>query len=169
MKKFTTPQETYDYLNNCLENEIEDVFYLIWPESGILQGNHEKAIPYKNKKIYDMNRHGGVLVTNVGDISYVYLSKTPDKFNVLFCNFIIQKLREKGIYAYYSQNDLLIDSKFKFMGEMRIELKEDYYFFAGHISFSVLSDDIAQICTKKQEKIPRGLKEWGIYTEEVEQ
>ena len=170
MKKINKAKETYEYLNFCINNEIEDTFYCIFDEVCIHTGSDD-ILTWENKidmPVYNIDRYGGTFVANIGDIAIVHLTKTQDNFLYYLSNFLNKKLLEKQIKSNRQKNDLIIDKKFKFMGDMNKKVTNNLFFKGAHISFKTNNELIKQVCNKKQDKTPMGLNEWNIQNTEVE-
>lgn len=110
---------------------------------------------------------GGAVVVNKGDMSVVYFGTVGNVVMKDFAMYLIERYKERGLNATYEDNDVLIDG-YKISG-----LSATPY---GHIQYSTIHigintnlDHIKAICKKPMKKIPKGLSEYGITTEEVEQ
>ncbi len=117
--------------------------------------------------ILDTRHTGGVVVVNRGDISVVFFGAVGNQVMQDFAMYLIDRYKEKGLNATYEGNDVLIDG-YKISG-----LSATPY---GHIQYSTIHigvntnlDHIKAICKKPMVKVPKGLSEYGITTEEVEQ
>lgn len=110
---------------------------------------------------------GGVVVVGEGDISVIHFGEIGNDFMCRFALYLIERYKEKGLNATFDGNDVLIDG-YKISG-----LSATPY---GHIQYSTIHigintnlEDIKTICHKPMNKVPKGLSEYGITTEEVEQ
>lgn len=117
-------------------------------------------------EIVESYNNAGTIVSNVGDI-LIGQTNAPnngwyDKFIVYFVNWLMSK----GLNAEFKDNDILVDG-YKVCG-MCITRYGRIDYTGGIISINTNLTDIFKICRKPMVKVPRGLSEWGITTEEVE-
>lgn len=117
--------------------------------------------------VLDTKHTGGVVVVSKGDMSVVHFGEIGNKYLEDFAMYLIERYKERGLNATYEDNDVLIDG-YKISG-----LSSTPY---GHIQYSTIHvgintnlDHIKQICRKPMKKVPKGLSEYGITSEEVEQ
>lgn len=169
MKKYTQSDTMY-HLQYCLKNKIEDCFYGVWEQSSIHYGEDKdfnKDVAYERLlNQYKVRRSGGAIVAQPGDVCCVFLNNDSSDFMSQLKLFIKQKLEERNIKITTDKNDLLIDDK-KFFGDIR-EKFGNFYFYGCHISLSVDLETIQKVCLKPMEKVPVGLSEYGISTQDVE-
>jgi lipoate-protein ligase A len=118
-------------------------------------------------KILEEPYSGGVIVSNIGDIWVVDFGEIKNDFAKRFSSYIIDFLKSKGLEASYQDNDILVDG-YKVSGSV-VNRYSNITFSAFHLGINTNLEDIKKICTKPMKKIPKGLSEYGITTEEVEQ
>ena len=75
-------------------------------------------------------------------------------------------MKEKKINVIIADNDLLIDGKYK-CGSYSSRRFNDILYTAVHISIRADVDMIHSICLKPMNKLPKGLSEFGITTDEI--
>ena len=116
--------------------------------------------------VLDTQHTGGVVVVSEGDISVVHFGAIGDKWMRRFADYLIEQYKKRGLKATYEDNDVLIDG-YKISG-----LSATPY---GHIQYSTIHigintnlEHIKAICRKPMKKVPKGLSEYGITTEEIE-
>jgi lipoate-protein ligase A len=116
--------------------------------------------------ILDTKHTGGVVVVNAGDISVIHFGYIGNDWMHRFAMYLVEQYKERGLNATFDGNDVLIDG-YKISG-----LSATPY---GHIQYSTIHigintnlEDIKAICKKPMVKVPKGLSEYGITTEEVE-
>lgn len=80
-------------------------------------------------------------------------------------NKIIVLLKEKGYNASIVNNDILINNK-KIV-DFGSRMFGDILYIAIHISINIDINLIKKICTKPMDKIPDGLVNYGINTEDI--
>ena len=118
-------------------------------------------------EIYEAYYNGGTIVGNEGDIAFAHFSHIGNGWMENFIEHFLDWLKGKGLNAVYESNDILVDG-YKVCGMCTTRYgRIDYT--AGFISLNTNLDHIKQICKKPMVKVPKGLSEYGITTEEVEQ
>lgn len=117
--------------------------------------------------VLDTKHTGGVVVVSEGDVSVIHFGEIANDWMRRFAKYLIKRYKEKGLDATFDGNDVLVDG-YKISG-----LSATPY---GHIQYSTIHigintnlDHIKAICRKPMVKVPKGLSEYGITTEEVEQ
>ena len=84
-----------------------------------------------------------------------------------FADYFVDWLKSKGLNAEYVSNDIVVDG-YKVCG-MAITRYGRIDYTAGFIGINTNLDNIKAICKKPMVKVPKGLSEYGITTEEAEQ
>jgi lipoate-protein ligase A len=111
--------------------------------------------------------NGGTIVTNPGDLVighyYVLDNEWHKRFSTYFCNWLC----EKGLKASLENNDITVDG-YKVCG-ICITRYGNLDFTGVAIGINTNLDHIKAICKKPMVKVPKGLSDYGITTEEVEQ
>ena len=110
---------------------------------------------------------GGVVVVSEGDISVIHFGEIGNSVMHDFAMFLVEKYREKGLNATFDGNDVLIDG-YKISGLSATPYGHTQY-STIHIGINTNLDDIKAICTKSMVKVPKGLSDYGITADEVEQ
>lgn len=111
--------------------------------------------------------NGGVIVGNKGDVAIIHFQKINNGWYHRFVSCFINWLKEKGLNVFYDGNDILVDG-YKVCGMAVVRYgRIDYT--AGFISMNPNMEHIKALCKKPMEKVPKGLRDYGITTEEVEQ
>lgn len=177
MRAKVTEQQYLQIFKELIRNNYQnDKYYAVISYPACIHESrlHDYNEQYANEHditILHSNRAGGTIVAFQGDIDFFYVqdkNKVPEILNIL-CNY----LRSKGINAYWDPNnenighDIVIDGIYK-VATFTNTICEKNVFTAGHISMHVNLELIKHICTKPMKKTPRGLDEYGITTEEVE-
>lgn len=110
---------------------------------------------------------GGVVVVGEGDVSVIHFGDIGNRTMLDFAEYLVEQYKKRGLNASFDGNDVLIDG-YKISG-----LSATPY---GHIQYSTIHigvntnlDDIRVICTKPMTKVPKGLSDYGITTDDVEQ
>lgn len=123
-----------------------------------------KAMGYEVNEAY---YNGGTIVCNKGDMAFAHFQHLDNGWHQRFVSYFVDWLKAKGLNADYVSNDIVVDG-YKVCGLCTTRYgRIDYT--AGFISVNTNLDHIKAICRKPMVKVPKGLSEWGITTEEVEE
>lgn len=117
-------------------------------------------------EVYEAFNNGGTILANPGDVVIGHFYKPDNDWRDKFVAYFVDWLRAKGLNAEYTKNDVLVDG-YKVCG-MCVTRYGRIDYTGGIISMNVNLDHIKAICKKPMEKVPKGLSEYGITTEEVE-
>lgn len=166
-------QNCIELISNAIKNQEECFIYGTTAKTVVLCGDSGLYnIDYINKNnLFAPNipNVGGVMVLSAGDIELAYFSKNLNcKFNYEIANIIIEYLNKKNINCKLYGNDLIIDEKYK-CGSFSSIIINNILYSAFHISVNVDLELIKKICKKPMAKIPKGLSEFGITTEEIKE
>lgn len=117
--------------------------------------------------VLDTKHTGGVVVVSKGDMSVVHFGEIGNKFLEDFAMYLIEWYKSKGLNATYEDNDVLIDG-YKISGLSATPYGNIQY-STIHIGINTNLDHIKAICRKPMKKVPKGLSDYGITSEEVEE
>lgn len=110
--------------------------------------------------------NGGTIVNNVGDLLIGHFYQCENGWCDRFASYFVDWLKFKGLNAEYTNNDILVDG-YKVCGTCITRYgRIDYT--SVFIGINTNLDHIKAICRKPMKKVPKGLSEYGITTEEVE-
>lgn len=117
--------------------------------------------------IYESYYNGGTLVAQKGDLAFAHFFSIDNGWCERFAEYFVSWLKDKGLNAVYDKNDILVDG-YKVCATCVTRYgRIDYTtIFVG---MNTNLDHIKVICRKRMEKVPKGLSDYGITTEEVEQ
>lgn len=119
-------------------------------------------------KCINLGNAGGCIVAFPGNVELGHFSKDLDNtFIERLTEAVLRVLENKGLYVTKDNNDLLINGVYKVFSTSRAIYNKSIAFSAVHISINCDTDIVRKICTKPMVKIPKGLSEYGITTEEV--
>lgn len=118
-------------------------------------------------EVYEAAYNGGTIVANKGDIALAHFQHIGNGWHGRFVSYFVDWLKSKGLNAEYLDNDILVDG-YKVCG-MCVTRYGRIDYTAGLIGINTNLDHIKAICKKPMKKVPKGLSEYGITTEEVEQ
>lgn len=163
-------EDAFTHLNYILKNQIEDFFIAIIDDTVVHYGEDggfdETKTTELGIKCYNLKKKGGAMVTSPGDVVYCFTTKREcAHFDTELRKFLATKLIERNIKTEQINNDLLANGK-KCSGTMHQQIGK-LHFYGGHISIGCNLDLIKEICTKEMVKIPCGLSDYGITTENV--
>ena len=111
--------------------------------------------------------NGGTIVTNKGDMLMGHFYTIENGWRNKFVEYFVNWLKSKGLNAEYVDNDILVDD-YKVCGTC-ITRHGCIDYTSVFVGINTNLDHIKKICTKPMKKIPKGLSEYGITTEEVEE
>lgn len=117
--------------------------------------------------VLDTRHTGGVVVVSEGDISVIHFGEIGNDWMHNFARYLIERYRDRGLDASFDGNDVLVDG-YKISG-LSATPHGHVQYSTIHIGVNTNLDHIKAICKKPMVKVPRGLSEYGITTEEVEQ
>lgn len=118
-------------------------------------------------EVYESFNNGGTILASVGDIMFSHVGKIDNGWIFRFAHYFVEWLKAKGLNASHDNNDVLVDG-YKVCG-MCITRYGRIDFSSGFIGLTANLDHIKAICKKPMVKVPKGLVDYGISTEEVEQ
>jgi hypothetical protein len=118
-------------------------------------------------EIVESYNNAGTIVSNAGDVLIGHFYEPNNGWYDRFIAYFLDWLKAKGLNAVYESNDILVDG-YKVCG-MCITRYGRIDYTGGIISVNVNLDHIKAICKKPMKKVPKGLSEYGITSEEVEQ
>lgn len=110
---------------------------------------------------------GGVVVVSKGDISVIHFGEIGNHVMHDFATYLVEQYKERGLDATFDGNDVLVDG-YKISG-LSATPYDNLQYSTIHIGINTNLEDIKVICTKPMVKVPKGLKEYGIRAEEIEQ
>lgn len=118
-------------------------------------------------EIVESYNNAGTIISNAGDVLIGHFDRPENGWYDRFVAYFIDWLRAKGLNAEYVSNDILVDG-FKVCG-MCVTRYGRIDYTGGIISVNVNLEHIKALCWKPMKKVPKGLRDYGITTEEVEE
>lgn len=122
-----------------------------------------KALGYEIVESYN---NAGTIVSNKGDVLIGHFAQPDNGWYNRFIQYFIDWLKAKGLNAEFVSNDIVVDG-YKVCG-MCITRYGRIDYTGGIISVNTNLDHIKAICKKPMQKVPKGLSEYGITSQEVE-
>ena len=117
-------------------------------------------------EIVESFNNGGTILANSGDIIFSHLDAPDNGWLARFADRFIDWLKDKGLNAEKVNNDILVDG-YKVCG-LCITRYGRIDFSSAILGINTNLEHIKAICRKPMQKVPKGLREYGITTEEVE-
>ena len=118
-------------------------------------------------EIVESYNNAGTIISNEGDVLIGHFAEPDNGWYDRFIAYFLDWLKAKGLNAIYESNDILVDGN-KVCG-MCITRYGRIDYTGGIISMNVNLDHIKAICRKPMKKVPKGLSDYGITSEEVEE
>lgn len=122
------------------------------------------ALGYEVVETYN---NASTVVHSKGDILFGHFCTVDNGWCERFVAYFVGWLKAKGLNAEGVRNDVVVDG-YKVCG-MAITRYGRIDYTAGFIGINTNLDHIKAICKKPMVKVPKGLSDYGITTEEVEQ
>lgn len=173
MKKYNSEVEyVKDVEPNVLKEDKEETSIIVLDKTEVLyckEGTcftdycEENKIPYVQQSIF---KNPGCIVGVKGNIFLGVKRKIkPIPFSIKFVRELCRYFHKKGLKVRTNGNDVLIDN-FKVASGCLVPVK-GYYYMGFQISINQDLELIKKVCNKPMVKIPKGLGEYGITTEEM--
>lgn len=118
-------------------------------------------------EIVETYNNASTVVHEKGDILFGHFGEIDNDWYNRFIAYFVEWLKAKGLNADFVSNDIVVDG-YKVCG-MAITRYGRIDYTAGFIGVNTNLENIKAICKKPMVKVPKGLSEYGITTEEVEQ
>ena len=118
-------------------------------------------------EVVESYNNGGTIISNAGDVLIGHFAELDNGWRDRFATYFLGWLKAKGLNADYVSNDIVVDG-YKVCG-LCITRYGRIDYTGGIIGINTNLDHIKAICKKPMVKVPKGLSEYGITTEEVEQ
>lgn len=116
--------------------------------------------------IIESYNNGGTILSNAGDILIGHFAEIENGWYKRFASYFLEWLKSKGLNADFINNDILIDN-YKVCG-LCVTRYGNIDYTGGIIGMNTKLDHIKAICRKPMIKVPKGLYDYEITTEEVE-
>ena len=161
-----------EYISKALQGK--DTYVLAEYEEDVVSygvdenPNFEYCVKH-NLRTTNLGRRGGVFFIKKGDIAFGSIAKglnNEPAFEVR--DKLLQFLKAKGLNATADGNDIMIDNTYKVFGWSSHYFHNlDKLFIVCHFTMSVDLNTIKNVCPKPMIKIPKGLNDYGITTEDI--
>lgn len=172
MKKINY-NELENELVTRINNKINGGVYLIHNEPLIILSNIPDAnfdyIEQSNFNVWNSRNFGGTIVAFPNDIDVGILKKDGFNLGKNILIFLKEKLSKYIVNLEIVGNDLLVDNKYKVISYASTNAGDNYIYTVVHISLNPNVEIISKVCTKEMKKIPKGLSDYGLTTELIEE
>ena len=169
--KMTDAQNCVFELKKSIECGLHKVIYMVIDSKFV--GVHKKAQASEEccdnlgYIICEEYCNGGTAVLNKGDFAFAHFGKVENGWAFKFAAYFVDWLRARGLNAEFVDNDVLVDGR-KVCG-LAITRYGRIDYTGGFIGINTNLEHIKAICRKPMAKVPIGLSEYGITTEDVEE
>lgn len=124
-----------------------------------------------NIPCYDQNRNGGAIVWSAGNIGIAFVYNNRERGGFVLGRLLpdlSKYLSKRGLSITMNRNDILVDG-YKVASAIGYNFGENYYWTYDGLQISINQDMevIKNVCKKPMVKVPKGLSEYGITTEEI--
>lgn len=117
--------------------------------------------------VYPAFYNGGTILCNKGDLVFAHFGNPGNGWIYGFVNYFVDWLKARGLNAEFVDNDVLVDG-YKVCGTC-ITRHGQIDYTCCFVCIDIDLNHITALCRKAMNKVPKGLSEYGITTEEVEQ
>lgn len=166
-----TNSEWLEKVNSYIQGGVHCIAYGIQDSPVVLTHRKtqidEEVCKEIGYTVYEAFNNGGTILTEAGDVEIGHWYVPENGWRDRFVEYFVAWLKFKGLNAVYYDNDVFVDG-YKVCGTCITRYgRIDYT--GIHISINTNLDHIKAICRKPMVKVPKGLREYGITTEETEQ
>lgn len=167
----TTFDEAIDLVTNIISEQKEACVYCISDENCAIVGSNFGAniqeIERCGIRSGQINHEGGTIIASPGDVQIGILTEgySGHVYRDIIINGIIDKLKANNHDAILEGNDILVNGR-KVVG-FGSRMFGKILFTAIQVSIDINLDLIKSICTKPMTKMPDGLKNYGITTQDI--
>lgn len=158
-------------LPNYLSSSEDQLYFVYGEKNYVLSNGSDFNVQYcldNDIEIIRTEHNGGTIVSSKDDIYIVFFSQNNNNFGTQLCHKFLEFLKDRGINASYDGNDILVDDVHKVAANSKRRINYKYYTAVAFFGTSDV-EIIKNVCTKSMLKIPKGLNEYGVTTEEVKQ
>lgn len=157
-------------IQDFISNQKNGVAYCVHDEKSVfctdLNTINEEVCVEHGYTVLDTKHTGGVVVVSEGDMSVIHFGEIGNDWMHRFAMYLVEQYKAKGLNATFDGNDVLIDG-YKISG-LSATPYGNLQYSTIHIGINTNLEHIKAICTKPMVKVPKGLGEYGITTQEIE-
>lgn len=155
---------------DTLLNKKERILIGVADDFVVLKGRNSINESYcKDNKIeiYESQHMGGCIVLGDGDVEFNIFRYEGWEDCETFKNLIFDFLKQRIPTISLNNNDFLVDEKYKVASCSSVNAGDNFIYTGFHFSVNVNLEHIKNICLKPMIKIPKGLSEYGVSSEEI--
>ena len=172
---FDNFKDCMDFLPKTLAEGIECIGFIVGERTEVHYGLANDAdLEYCEAHgipCYNLRQPGGTVVSAAGNISIGFLYNNHDRGGLVLSPILSDLMRylsKRDLSATVNKNDLLVDGYKVAAGSARnFGEKHDWTYEVFYISINQDLETIKNVCKKPMVKVPKGLSEYGITTEEM--
>lgn len=162
-------KDGYNDINNYFDKEMSVYGYYgkTSVSTGLENDINKEYCEQNGYRIYYHPYNGGTIVSESDCLCVVNFSKDNSfvgRFALDFKEFLVKN----GINVEIDGNDFMVDGQYKTASFINIYINETYLTFF-HIPVSVDLEKIRNVCKKEMKKVPKGLLEYGLTAEKIEE
>ena len=154
-----------------INNKQEKQFYCVADKDYVFNGLdddfNETYCADNNITILNLEQSGGTIITSKGNVGIAIFRydgwQDGEKLITALYNYLKEKINNLSIDG----NDLLVDDKYKVASHSSKNVGDKLILTTMQISINVNLELINNICLKPMKKIPKGLSDYGIITDEI--
>ena len=167
----TTFAEVTDLVSSILSDQTETCVYCVGNEHAAIVGRSVgsdlQKIRDRGVRLIQINHEGGTIITSPGDVQIGIFTEgySGNVYRDQIIGDIIKLLQTKGHDAVVVNNDILVNGR-KVVG-FGSRMYGKILYTAIQVSIDIDVDLIQSICTKAMKKVPDGLKNYGIDTQDI--
>lgn len=159
-----------EIFTDTLLNKKERILLGVAEDYVVLKGNNcinEQYCHDNNLDVYMSQHTGGCIVIGKGDVEFNIFRyngwQDGDNYSKKILNFLKTKVENVEI----ADNDFLVDGIYKVASYSSVNVGDDFIYTGFHFSVNVNLEHIKNICTKPMNKIPKGLSEYDVTSQEI--
>ena len=119
-------------------------------------------------KSYRMGTGGGCIVAFPDNLEIgLFTMNLESMFLERVTDRVMEFFRGKGLNVILDNNDVLVDGKYKVFSTSKMTYNGTLLLIAIHVSINCDAELVDKICSKPMKKIPKGLSEYGITSDEM--
>lgn len=157
-------------IRDIVINKKEEFVYGVPDATLVFKGHNDINEEYcriNNIEVYNSYNYGGCIVSSAGDVLIGKFKYEGWQDGINFASKFLKWLQDKGLNVQLGGNDFLVDGIYKVASYSSINLGDRFIYTGVQIGINTNIENIKNICTKHMNKIPKGLADYGITTEEV--
>lgn len=156
--------------NDTLLNKKERILLGVADDFVVLKGNNcinESYCKQNNLDVYKSQHMGGCIVVGRGDVEFNIFRHNGWNDGEYYSKKILEFLKTKIDNIDIKDNDFLVDNIYKVASYSSVNAGGEFIYTGFHFSVNVNLQHIKNICTKPMNKIPKGLSEYDITSQQI--